>query len=100
MAKVQKFGMREICTEFERSQIQAQESNMLIDLEKEYLTTENFKSVNWNRENAYQVHRERAKNWPKIPKTVEECDSSDGRHEHFREFNKFISLIRFFFVGK
>ncbi len=71
---------------------------MLIDLEKEYLTTENFKSVNWNRENAYQVHRERAKNWPKIPKTVEECDSSDGRHEPKNGGNSHINFHIIIFI--
>ncbi len=34
-------------------------------LEKEYVTTGNYTSVQWNRENMRQVlHRERAKNWP------------------------------------
>ena len=54
---------------------------ILEDLEKEYVTTENYKSVQWNRENMRQVlHRERAKNWPKIPQTLEEYDSAKGKN--------------------
>jgi hypothetical protein len=53
---------------------------ILDDLEAEYLTKENFKSVKWHRENMKQVlHRERAKSWPSIPKTLDEYDSAKGR---------------------
>ena len=49
------------------------------DLEKEYLTKENYKSIQWSSENAKQIfHRERGKNWPKISKTLEEYDSAEG----------------------
>ncbi len=49
------------------------------DLEKEYLTKENFQSIQWNRANAKQAfHRERGKNLPKIPKSLEDYDRAEG----------------------
>jgi len=45
-----------------------------------YLTWENVLSVQWSRDNMKQVlHRERAKSWPSIPKTLDEYDSAEGK---------------------
>jgi len=53
---------------------------ILDDLESEYLTRENVLSVQLSRDNMKQVlHLERVKIWPRIPKTLDEYDSADGK---------------------
>lgn len=53
---------------------------ILDDLEAEYLNQENFTSVKWKRDNVKQIlQRVRRSTYPKIPKTLEEYDSSKGQ---------------------
>ncbi len=48
--------------------------------EQEFLSQTNCKNIGWNRQNASQVfYRERKKNYPALPKTIDEYDSSKGR---------------------